>query len=98
MPAGDGTGPAGTGPMTGRGAGFCAGYNTPGYISGGGGFGRGPGRGFRFRSSRAARGWFPWFRQESGTEQQALSEELSALKEQMTQIEKRMEEIQSRSS
>ena len=33
MPAGDGTGPAGMGPMTGRAAGFCAGYPTPGYMN-----------------------------------------------------------------
>jgi hypothetical protein len=31
MPFGDGTGPRGMGPMTGRGAGYCAGYNQPGY-------------------------------------------------------------------
>ena len=33
MPFGDGTGPAGMGPMTGRAAGFCAGYPVPGYMS-----------------------------------------------------------------
>ena len=33
MPFGDGTGPAGAGPMTGRAAGFCAGYPTPSYIN-----------------------------------------------------------------
>ena len=33
MPFGNGTGPAGLGPMTGRGAGFCAGYPVPGYIN-----------------------------------------------------------------
>jgi len=33
MPWGDGTGPMGRGPMTGRGAGFCAGYNVPGYAN-----------------------------------------------------------------
>ena len=33
MPFGDGTGPAGTGPMTGRAAGFCAGYPVPGYMN-----------------------------------------------------------------
>ena len=41
MPFGDGTGPAGAGPMTGRGAGFCAGYPVPGYmnpVAGRGGF------------------------------------------------------------
>lgn len=31
MPFGDGTGPAGMGAMTGRAAGFCAGYRMPGY-------------------------------------------------------------------
>ena len=33
MPAGDGTGPTGQGPMTGRGAGFCAGFGVPGYAN-----------------------------------------------------------------
>ena len=52
MPRGDGTGPAGLGPMTGRGAGYCAGYSVPGYMDPipgygfGRGFGRGRGRGF----------------------------------------------------
>jgi len=50
MPGGDGTGPAGMGPMTGRAAGFCAGYPVPGYMNpvGGRGYfgmGRGGGRG-----------------------------------------------------
>jgi hypothetical protein len=31
MPGGDRTGPAGMGPMTGRAAGYCAGYPMPGY-------------------------------------------------------------------
>ena len=33
MPGGDGTGPAGLGPMTGRAAGYCAGYPVPGYMN-----------------------------------------------------------------
>jgi len=33
MPRGDRTGPAGMGPMTGRAAGYCAGYNVPGFIN-----------------------------------------------------------------
>lgn len=55
MPRGDGTGPNGMGPMTGRGAGFCSG-NTTG-LAGRGfgrgprrGCGRGPGRGFGMRN------------------------------------------------
>ena len=51
MPAGDRTGPLGFGPMTGRGAGYCAGYPVPGYANAwggrfGAGLGRGWGRGF----------------------------------------------------
>ena len=49
MPFGDGTGPRGLGPMTGRGAGYCAGFGMPGFtnpVPGGGyGLGRGWGRG-----------------------------------------------------
>ena len=56
MPRGDGTGPMGTGPMTGRRAGYCAGYDMPGYANPafgrgyfGPGMGRGGGRGHGFR-------------------------------------------------
>ena len=51
MPSGDRTGPEGYGPRTGRGLGYCNGYNSPGYTKGtprgGRGLGRGFGRGFR---------------------------------------------------
>ncbi len=60
MPFGDGTGPNGLGPMTGRGAGYCAGYGTPGYmnpIPGRGYFGRS--RGFFGRGGgRGRRNWY----------------------------------------
>jgi len=57
MPRGDRTGPGGLGPMTGRAAGYCAGYSVPGYMNPSGGrlglgfgygrgFGRGMGRGY----------------------------------------------------
>jgi len=64
MPGGDRTGPAGMGPMTGRAAGYCAGYPVPGYMNPvpGYGFGRGLGRGFRrglgFRGSRGRGGYW----------------------------------------
>ena len=48
MPAGDGTGPVGAGRMTGRAAGYCAGYGVPGYANPGPGFGMGRGRGRGF--------------------------------------------------
>lgn len=44
MPRGNGTGPNGSGPMTGRAAGYCAGNGLPGCASSS--FGRGLGRGF----------------------------------------------------
>ncbi|OQA47148.1 MAG: hypothetical protein BWY52_00335 [Chloroflexi bacterium ADurb.Bin325] len=50
MPRGDRTGPLGAGPMTGRGAGWCAGYDRPGYAQAAPGFGRG---GYR----AGGRGW-----------------------------------------
>jgi hypothetical protein len=50
MPRGDKTGPWGTGPMTGRAAGYCAGYPVPGYMNPTGGYGGGRGRG-------RGRGW-----------------------------------------
>lgn len=65
MPGGDGTGPAGMGPMTGRAGGYCAGYAAPGHMNpvGGRGFwGWGRGRGFcgrgRGRGGRGLRNWF----------------------------------------
>jgi len=59
MPRGDRTGPAGQGPMTGRGAGLCGGYATPGFanplgnrrIPWGGGWQRGLRRGWGLASS-----------------------------------------------
>ncbi len=52
MPRGDKRGPNGMGPMTGRGLGYCAGNDAPGFMSdappqGGAGYGRGYGFGRR---------------------------------------------------
>lgn len=58
MPGGDGTGPMGMGPMTGRAAGFCTGYGAPGYANYA--FGRGFrawGRG-RGGGGRGFRNWY----------------------------------------
>ena len=69
MPYGDRTGPMGDGPLTGRGAGFCAGLDRPGSMNpnrgfgfrmgGGGGFG---GRGFGHRNQFYATGLPGWAR------------------------------------
>ncbi|MDD5326333.1 MAG: DUF5320 domain-containing protein [Phycisphaerae bacterium] len=65
MPRGDGTGPAGMGPMTGRAVGYCAGYPAPGVMNpvGGRGYwgrGRGGGRGRGFGRARAGFGGPAW--------------------------------------
>ncbi len=46
MPRGNGTGPNGKGPMSGRAAGYCAGYGMPGYSNNAAGMGRGFGFGY----------------------------------------------------
>lgn len=68
MPRGDRTGPNGAGPLTGRGEGYCAGYNIPGYANLAGRlstfcFGRGSGgRGRGFRHWFYATGLPGWIR------------------------------------
>ncbi|MCP4566875.1 MAG: DUF5320 domain-containing protein [FCB group bacterium] len=69
MPGGDKTGPRGDGPMTGRGAGFCAGNSEPGFADfsygrgfggrRGGGFGHGFQGGGRGRRNRNYAAGFP---------------------------------------
>ena len=61
MPRGDKTGPNGAGPMTGRAAGYCAGYSVPGYINPICGYGRGIGRGW---GRGFGRGWGRGFRRQ----------------------------------
>ena len=55
MPRGDRTGPGGMGPMTGRAAGYCAGYPAPGYAN------PVPARGFGFGFGGGGRGWRHWY-------------------------------------
>ncbi len=73
MPAGDGTGPMGRGPMTGRGAGYCGGYDAPGWFNpvprrglglgwGRGGAWGGRGGGWRHRNWYYATGVPGWAR------------------------------------
>lgn len=64
MPWGDRTGPMGEGPMTGRGMGYCAGFDMPGranraYPGRGGRFGAGFGGGSWYGGARGrgGRGW-----------------------------------------
>ena len=94
MPGGDGTGPAGQGPMTGRRRGYCAGFNMPGFMNPG--FGRGLGRGFG-RGFGFGAGFFqPVMQPQTITEaeeKEILQEELKALKQEIDEIQKRLKEL-----
>ncbi len=111
MPGGDRTGPAGLGPMTGRAAGYCAGYSVPGYmnpIPGRGFFGRGRGRGWFSRGRGFGRGWgmgyfsrgfSPWGYY-GGSEspyppELSPDEELALLKEDANVLKQQLKELQS---
>ncbi|MBN2073057.1 MAG: DUF5320 domain-containing protein [Actinobacteria bacterium] len=61
MPRGDGTGPAGMGPMTGRAAGYCAGYSVPGFANPAGGRFFGAGRGLSGGRGGRGRGYRNWY-------------------------------------
>lgn len=98
MPRGDRSGPNGMGPMSGRGAGFCNGANSPGYMNGGGynvGFRRGFGRGFNGfgRGAGFAPSYVtPVYSKES--EKGYLESEASYLKEQLKRLEDRLAHMQ----
>lgn len=111
MPGGDRTGPMGMGPMTGRGAGFCAGFGTPGYMNPapgwGRGFGRGWGRGFGWRAWGYRRGFGnPWYGAPMptdtpyaapwGARQVSREEELDVLRNQASALQEELDAITAR--
>ncbi len=103
MPGGDGTGPQGNGPMTGRGAGYCAGYSMS--------FPRGPGR-FRMRDDgnrgRSGPGGYRnrfystgmpgWMRYGNGSFDQAVTKEseLQTLRNQSEYLKNALDDIDRR--
>jgi len=106
MPRGDGTGPEGYGPMSGRQLGYCAGHNSPGYTKGvprggagyrraygkGYGFGRGPRGGYYPpRPTAPAYQNYPTYSKED--EKQMLEDELKVMKQEMKNLEKRLSEL-----
>ena len=99
MPRGDRTGPMGAGPMTGRGAGWCAGYERPGFAAStpGRGLGlgyRGGGRGWR--NMYYATGLPGWARAGAVPPVPAAEQELADLKAQATWLAGRLDDIQKR--
>ena len=111
MPRGDGTGPMGMGPMTGRGAGICAGFGVPGFVNRafGIGFGRGRGGrggGFGRRNMFYATGLTGWQRAAMGTQSPGVggdaditkNQEIEALKRQADDAAQVLENIRKRIS
>lgn len=97
MPRGDKTGPDGMGPRTGRGMGFCNGYDEPGYTNPrrGRGFGRGLRRGFggffrrRLYSQPVEQDEKTMLEQEA----KVIEEEKKALEEDLENVKKRLEKL-----
>lgn len=107
MPGGDGTGPAGMGPMTGRAAGFCAGYPTAGYMNSVGGrgywgWGRGRGGGWGRRNWYHATGLPSWARGLQGLvgavspeqERESLRQQSQYLQDSLDAINRRIEDLE----
>jgi len=110
MPRGDGSGPAGMGPMTGRAAGFCAGYNAPGYMNPhggrmGAGFGRGRGRWWGASYPAAGLGtWSPPYggypyapSYSTDQEKEALQNQVKFFEDQLSALRERIEELEGES-
>jgi len=108
MPRGDRTGPEGAGPMTGRGLGRCAGYDTPGYMNGGAGYGRGAGHGFGRgygrgfgggfgygRGGRFAQGYYP--ENSDVREETFIENDIRVLKDQLDAMQKRLDDLRKKS-
>ena len=107
MPRGNGTGPNGMGPRTGRNAGFCAGYSVPGHAnqvfnrgfrSKGRGFGRSGGFGnFNHRNFFYSQWNYPdypnQYQMTKDEELELLKNQANILKENMDSINKRMDEL-----
>ena len=98
MPRGNKRGPEGAGPMTGRGMGYCAGYDVPGYANHGpeAGFGRGMGR-------RNARGHGQGYRRryfhpDTAWDELAPTkeEEFNALKTKADRLQRTLDEVNKR--
>ena len=104
MPGGDRTGPMGRGSMTGRGAGYCAGFPSAGYAK------TIPERGFArnvggrgFGKNFGCRGGFRWINQNvvssvstSQEEAKLLRRQASLMKNEMDSINGRIKELESR--
>ena len=88
MPRGDRTGPAGMGPMTGRGMGYCgAGYGS--------GLGRGMGYGRGFGRGIGRMGYGPVFTPQYGSvdEKAVMADQVKFLEEELEIAKKQLENL-----
>lgn len=102
MPRGDRTGPDGMGSMTGRGLGFCNGFNSPGFTRGnprgGAGYGRGYGR-MSGRGFQRGNGWgynnYPAhpYRMGKNEETQVIEDRIDVLKDELKSLEARLDDL-----
>ncbi len=98
MPGGDRTGPAGFGPRTGRGMGYCSEYPAPGYMNVGFGFGGGRGgrrRGFAAYPYGAPAPYVPPAAPSPEEETAYLEEAARNLEEELNSIKARIESLRS---
>jgi len=89
--------------MTGRAAGYCAGFPEPGFANAGVGFARrGPGRGGGFGGGRRRRGfggpgpWAPWGGMAAPVAEPTSADQTHALKQQADHLEQSLAEIKQR--
>lgn len=103
MPGGDGTGPLGRGPLTGRGAGFCSGFSAPGAMNPVAGYGMGFGRGRGFKNVRRFAGLSAWAGTgfpasgrayaAQGDDKEILSRQAEFLENQLQWVKSRLEKV-----
>jgi hypothetical protein len=105
MPRGNGTGPLGMGPMTGRRTGYCAGYGMPGNPNRRSDLGMGPGqmRGWRrgcgrhsMYDSPVSPRWSaktPFTMPVSEDEKQVLQKQAEILQNRLNEIKGRLDEL-----
>lgn len=106
MPRGDGTGPQGRGPMTGRSMGYCAKYDRPGFTNDAPRRGAGNQRGFRAnnrgrgfqRSSMynprgSLRPRFQGYQEDFQPQEQTKEQELDILKQEAKAVEDEQKEL-----
>jgi|WetSurMetagenome_2_1015567.scaffolds.fasta_scaffold00229_24 hypothetical protein len=97
MPRGDGPGPAGMGPVTGRGAGVCAGFAMPGFMNSLPGWERGMGRGRGCgRGMGRRRLWAGWGYPPAAYPETVPRDEIEMLKERAARFGEALDKINKR--